>query len=848
MTTLLLLLACSDNPDDYTPPDLTEALAEGEVRAGEIVDEEGLTGGVAAEGRSGDYLIYNSRARFVIQGLRDGNFYVRQGGGVVDADVVRGEGEPGRDLVDEWAGMFGLGRLMEPERITVLDDGVASGRAVLCVEGPESPMELITGTLESPDFIEDTGLWIRTEYALEADSNLLQVTTTLTATEEDVSLDPGDILIGSMDIGQPWSPGTGLEGAEFPLPWTGFVSRDSDAAVALLAPPGETLDLPLSMSLLQELADLTLGFAPAVDLPEGESFTFTRYYGVGRDLAEISDAWLALSGEATEAFAGEVTAPDGPVAGARVNVLVDGAPFTVAVTGADGSFSADVPAGAAVSALADGRGDGLFTDLPDGAASYSTYAAAAVTARELAALGQGSPAPEPARGRGFAAEGDPLTLVEPGRLSLESDDGLPFTAYLYLTETDVAADSRLVLDRPSGDKVAAGWSRDGDLEILAEPGTYTLVVHRGTAWEYFSATVQLEAGLTVEQPVSLAQAYAHDGWLIADPHIHAATSQDAQISLEDRAVVTAASGVQLLFGTDHDGVTDYGPALEALGLSGVTRAVVSDEVSPPTRGHVNAYPLTADVAAPNNGALAWWSEIPPDTQTWFDWMAERHPGALFQLNHPMDKGLAQMAGWSPGEIASPDRWTEDFDAVEVLNSSDWEEFVPFFMDTFSRGLLSAPVGVSDSHAHMSGGPGLNVTFVGTGGGVAEYSDEALVEAMTARRTVVSHGPFLELSIEPGATVVGQATLEACALGPSWVVVDELVLLENGEEAQVEPGTCATFSLAPAADAHFSVMARGLTDMSPVFPGKLPWALSSPILVDLDGDGWEPPLPPLTLGR
>ena len=64
-------------------------------------------------------------------------------------------------------------------------------------------------------------------------------------------------------------------------------------------------------------------------------------------------------------------------------MLVDEAPYTVAVTGTDGTFSALVPAGADVRTIAQGRGNGLFLDDPPGAAPYGAYAA--------------GPAPRPSR-------------------------------------------------------------------------------------------------------------------------------------------------------------------------------------------------------------------------------------------------------------------------------------------------------------------------------------------------------------------------------------------------------------------------------------------------------------------
>ncbi len=80
-------LACTVADPGVDPPDLSEVL-EDEARAGVIGDETVLFAGVSADGRAGDVLIYNDLVRFVVRGVREGDFYIQQGGGITDADIV----------------------------------------------------------------------------------------------------------------------------------------------------------------------------------------------------------------------------------------------------------------------------------------------------------------------------------------------------------------------------------------------------------------------------------------------------------------------------------------------------------------------------------------------------------------------------------------------------------------------------------------------------------------------------------------------------------------------------------------------------------------------------------------
>jgi len=56
----------------------------------------------------------------------------------------------------------------------------------------------------------------------------------------------------------------------------------------------------------------------------------------------------------------------------------------------------------------------------------------------------------------------------------------------------------------------------------------------------------------------------------------------------------------------------------------------------------------------------------------------------------------------------------------------------------------------------------------------------------------------------------------------------------------------SFELDPSEDAHYEVVASGSQPMTPVY-NQTPWAMSAALFIDADGGGWEPPLPPLSMG-
>ena len=850
---------------DSAPPglDVSVRLGSGEVRAGVVADGAALFGGTSAEGRPGDLKIYNDRAQFIIQGVRDGAYYESIGGGVIDIDVVRPEGEPGRDVIDELSVMVGLGRLVSPDSVVVVADGSDGAAAVVRVSGRGVPMQLLTGALESPTFVPDLPMAIVTDYRLEPDSWLLEATTTVTFEAAATAVQAGDLAMVGMEVIDPVLPGRGLQGgAGAPTgDWLGLVGRNNEVAVAILSDAA-----PFSQSaigqLLGEIGPVMTGLTEPGTYAAGESTTWTRAIGVGPDLATVTAAWHDWRGDATSTVGGQVTADGAPVAGARVHVLADdGGLETLAFTDEDGSWSAAVTAGSPT-ALASGRGHGHHIDLPGGAGWVAPYAHEVPASTALDSLEVGALEIPFAEGFGVSApiaatSGTALTLEAPGVLAVTVADGGPAVVRVDFAGGDPAGvDPAYAPGRPSG-AAAYGYVRDGDLDLSLEPGEYQVTVHRGVAWELTTEAVTIESGGRVSLSADLVEVVAPAGVLRADPHSHSAPSGDGEIGMSHRLLTHAANGVQVHIGTDHDHVADYRPMLAPLGLTGWMTSVVADEYSPTLRGHVNVYPLEIDPDAVNNGAVRWWEGISSDTTTseLYDTLHASVGDAVVQINHPAgSSGMLGQARYDAetGVVERPDRFSEDFDAMEVLNDGSYDEYLPLYLSLVGRGHPVAPTGVSDSHGYRNG-VGVNVTWVPVGiDEPADLDPRALAQTIRAGRTVISRGPYLDATVggawAPGETIDGGEVLTVAVWAPSWIQVDRLLLLRDGEEVErrAHTGAPEDFLLDPDRDAYYVVIAEGDTPMLPAYSER-PWAMTAAIRVDVDGGGWTPPHPAWTLG-
>jgi hypothetical protein len=782
-----------------------------------IETEQDLFGGIAAEGRLGDLLLANDRVRFVVQGMREGDYKLVSGGGIVDSDLVRGPAVPGRDLVVEWQGALGGGRILEAETIDVIDDG-SSGQAVIRITGRDALTPVDRS--QSPDE-PDLGVAFVTDYLLEPGCWLVQVTTTLTATSGTARVCPGDLLQVSPAAAVPDDNGWGSD-PYAQASWAGFRGMRNEATVALLAETAGHLQRSTTREGASDRTATVEACRGELTLETGEEMSWTRFYGIGPDAGHLTSEWLLRTGLETREVSGEVLSQEGPVAGALVTV---GSGVTNAITDAEGRFSVLIEPTQDPSWSVDARGPAVFFELPRGAASRSATGHASLNDYAALTLAEGAPVAALARGYGTGEAGEILNT--PARLLLASSEDQPFAARL------------VSLDEPDADPILA-FSRGGTVEVRLPGGAWDLVMHRGVRHEAYQTRLDLAPGERRRVVASMPRAYETPGWLTGDPHQHASPSNDGLISMEHRLIVAAAVGLDLHFGTDHDILVDYNPLLGPLGLDDDLVSIVGDEVTPWDQGHMAVYPVQPIEHAPNGGAWRWWVDPQGSLQEVLDQVLGQHPDALVQANHPGRNGIAKVAGWAPGSIQYPSAWTEEFQAVEVFSGLLETEDLAFYLDLIARGILVTPVGVSDSHSFDDGKFGLDLTFW-------EMSD-GLVQATLARHTVASRGPFLSLSVMPGTELVGGTTLTVSALSPSWIQVDDLVLFKDGVAVDRIFSSSGEFELFPEADASFVVLARGSTPMAPVWPDATPLAIASAILVDVQGDGWTPPLPPITLAE
>ncbi len=468
---------------------------------------------------------------------------------------------------------------------------------------------------------------------------------------------------------------------------------------------------------------------PPPAIGPGETYEYTRYFIVGTgDVASIRDEVYAIRRAELGAKAPQVSHLRGRVIDARtgspvheawVHILDDkGRPFSQAQVNDEGWFLMKLEHGRyAYRITAPGRHPFpdrsalRFFDLTGNRLLHIEIPPAAeIVVRVADSAGKALPAK--------------VSLVARYEPEFDGADPMDFLFDMSLNEGRRSTDLSWRL--PAGQRTRrfvekTFYTYNGMAHAAVRPSClgercrdYDVVVSRGP--EYTLATisgVRLNPGERREVSAVLRRVVDTAHWVATDLHVHAVGSADSDVPNDVRVMSAAGEGVEIPVATDHNFITDYRPAIAALGLYDWVGSIVGVELSTLEMGHFNGFPLTLDIGAPSHfpyvAACAGATKV---NRTAFDWV-ECTPGELFnglralgslgpdrtvvQVNHPRDTILgyfnqyglnpfsatpeAPPGGFVPQDRVpgqySPESFSYDFDAIEVANGKRLDQFHAF---------------------------------------------------------------------------------------------------------------------------------------------------------------------------
>jgi hypothetical protein len=422
------------------------------------------------------------------------------------------------------------------------------------------------------------------------------------------------------------------------------------------------------------------------------------------------------------------------------------------------------------------------------------------------------------------------------------------------------------------------FSPDGRFTVALAPGHYEALIGRGPEFTLVKRRFAVAYGETTPVAASIDRAFESKGWVIADMHNHTTASNDSVADPRGRVVGIAASGVEFAPATEHNRISTFAPYIDAEHLGPFLRSAGSIELSgrpgPAALNHHNAFPLQTHEGAQGGGAPQ--TDRDPKAQISHLFHHDDDAEKFVQQNHP-DIGWLYFDRNRDGKIDGG-YGTRPFthaieinrDIVGLLKSldsaaTDQKRGRAFqWLQMLNQGDRVYGTANSDAHA-TSYHNGSIFTYVKSGtDDPAQLDPHDLAKAAKAGMMVMSNGPFLDVrlnGIPPGGDVrlAGAARLNVRVWCADWMDIDRVQVLVNGRpnpelnftRAGASEGFTAArtplrferdLALDLAADAHVVVVAAGEKSRTGPFNGpygqESPTAVSNPIFVDVDGNGFK----------
>ncbi len=791
-------------------------------------DDPDIPEGLDALGAEGDVLLENDSVRLVIDAIDHPHLVAPTGGTIIDF-VPRAGNRDGLESIYTGTGL--------------LPGDAANYSTLEILEGEGFAAVQVRGTLDGdPDVV------VNTRYELRPCEPGVRVRTEVVNLSRDdriIALVDGWFWGGRSEL--PFTPtqGRGFDHPSFGLtdiadvfqafPFMAAASHGVDATAFGIT----RCDAPMLEGFQSDQVSAT--GTPRRILPPSDYEIYERFIAVadGPAVAPVIDRLLEarrqLFGEAWAVVSGTIDVIGGRSVTdneARSPVIVyegDPAtpvrgriPWTQVVPDADGRFTARVPRGKSYGFTVSAFGRQVVDDsigFVDGDRTIDTRAIPSASRVTLVVAEDGAPT----AAQVFFHPADEATRANVTAKIFDNFDAC--APLLGPPHGGSPACNRVLVREP--------------VTLDVPPGRYDVYATRGPFSTIVRHTVELIAG----EGRSIVFELAHvDGLLperalSADFHVHGGASFDSAIPERDRVLAFLAADVDVIAATEHDAVWSYEAALAELAVGDelvvmpglettghVLFDYVPDDDFPRVIGHWNFWPMRFDPNLPYRGGP--WDELAEPGAIFDRVAATGFPDyGVIQLNHPWsglefgrDTGFPRALGLDARQPIATERSevgasllltkppgatrsNGDYDAQEVMNGTNNLDFLghrAYWFYLLDQGVVRAGTANSDSHGMTDNvlGTPRNVVFADMD--TASFDVAAFNGAVKRGRMFGTNGPMLEVATRDtsGSTVTpsvdvftpaADAALVVRVRAPSWVPVDRVRVIVNGEVALVRSG-------------------------------------------------------------
>lgn len=794
------------------------AKASKQARAGRIKDPALIKQPDTARNkvRVGDFAIANSKIAAYIEDKGESDGYTTFGGEILALETVGDDGRPrGLSLYGET--LIALSRqTVAPESVTVLNDGSDGKAAVVRAEG----------TLKNIRFLDTFAGLLRDEYnipaaldyILEPDAEHLRVRLSLKNTGTEAYDFVGKQMVGFFQSSRAltFTESEGFADPKGKNAWVGFDAAQSSFAVRAV---GSTIDSGLSVSGFQYFSASGL----TLDACAEKSVDYLDFVPAQGNVDALREAVRRDQGEpAARVISGRVQDATGAaVPGALVHALT-----------ADGKYQTRV--------LADDTG------------AFSLHAVAG--AATLHATSSGYPVSQPVSVDASATTGT-VVLDAPGSIRvIATEDGsnaqLPVRVQVIPVAPVAPAPAAFGVQAEAEGRLHQAFAMNGDITLAVPPGQHRVLVTRGYEYELLDQVVSVSAGKVTEVPAKLKHSVDSTGFMCADFHVHSYFSADSADVPVNKVKSAVADGLDIPFSSEHEWVIDFQPIVQSLGVSKWAHGFPSSELTTFTFGHFGVVPIQPKPDQVNNGAIPW---IGKSTKEIFAAVHAQAEKPVLVVNHPSGgsfqsffsrTGFERAQGKGKGEL-----WSDDFDALEVFNDSNFEtnraQSVGDWFAILNSGRNVWAVGSSDSHYIRTSPVGYPRTCLFFGHDDPErLTADGVRDVLRSGAASISGGLYMTVEGPGGAKPGGTSTAGAYKVvvqAPSWLSAKSLEIIVDGVTTETIALTAtgagpskryeATVSVQPNSSAprHWVVFhASSDADLAPLHPGRKAFAASNPI--------------------
>ena len=806
-------------------PDLLGARAAKQARAGRVRDAALIKQPANAKQKitTDDFLLINDKIAVYVEAAGPSDSYMPFGGEVLAVEPVNDDGMPA-GISQYGETLLGLSRqAINPDSVTVLNDGSDGKAAVVRASGRFQNIPFMDA-FESllPD---EFGFPGAIDYVLEPGAEKLTIRLSLMNTQ------PQTVNLGTnQNIGffhsfrnQTFLDFVGYAPASGMSPFVGFDGGAWGFAWRLI---GSKMSFLIEVSGFQGFQ----GSGLSLDACSQKTVDYAEIIPGGPQQDGLRAAIRRVDGDTSwREVTGHVEEPGGaPVPGALVHlVAADGSYLTRTLAGSDGSFVIHAP--------------------PQATQLYATKA--------------GYTLPPPVSLAADATQ-TRLELGAHGTLVVHAKDttsGAPLPVRVQVIPSaalTTTPESFGVLDELRG-RLYQEFAVTGEATLDVPAGQHRVIVSRGYEWELHDETVQVDAGKTTTVDASLLHSVDSTGVMCADFHIHSYFSADATDEVEYKVKGAVADGLEIPVSSEHEWIIDFQPVIQKLGLTQWAYGFPSEEFTTFTWGHFGVVPIRARPDKINNGAVQWVGKKPPEV---FPSIVALPEQPVLIINHPSGGGFGAYFSAThftrATAVGDPDMWSDQFGAVEVFNGSDLdanrEHSVADWFALLDAGKQVWAVGNSDSHHLRTEAVGYPRTCLRFGhDDPTQLSAEVVRDTLRKGAGVVSGGLYMTVEGPGGAGPGEQLPAQAGALvfkvvvqAPSWLEASTLEVFVDGQTQQTLQLQESTTTTGPAR--HYEAMvtvaatqqrpvhyvvfhaSAPARDLSPLDPGRKPFAVSNPI--------------------